>query len=264
MKKNDRMNLDFQVPEEFFKELPRNEDDLAFQFDERHELFNNIGCFPKRKEKLFREVHDSTSKWVCYPVTPEKMYISERGYSIGLSLSLHHPEICLKGKVGTKELQDIFYSLVTHHLPLEEKTKQQSNESIELTIPYGYNVHYQKTVTLRFRKIRDLSVIQGEIPECFDFYKWYFDNVLEKMLSCIYVADLPKELSAKFDAKKKDELNKEEQENVKKKGKSCWKCGLYFEDPSKLSVCSRCGKAKYCSRKCQVDDWKSHKKNCKI
>ena len=33
---------------------------------------------------------------------------------------------------------------------------------------------------------------------------------------------------------------------------------------TKFSMCANCGTARYCSKKCQIEDWKrSHKKNCK-
>ncbi|KAI6104717.1 hypothetical protein EV401DRAFT_642340 [Pisolithus croceorrhizus] len=39
----------------------------------------------------------------------------------------------------------------------------------------------------------------------------------------------------------------------------CVACG---KGGGQLSTCSRCKKAKYCSKDCQVEDWKVHKKNC--
>ncbi|KAI6098077.1 hypothetical protein EDD16DRAFT_1664746 [Pisolithus croceorrhizus] len=39
----------------------------------------------------------------------------------------------------------------------------------------------------------------------------------------------------------------------------CVACG---KGGGQLSTCSRCKKAKYCSKDCQVEDWKAHKKNC--
>ncbi|KIJ15484.1 hypothetical protein PAXINDRAFT_162991 [Paxillus involutus ATCC 200175] len=41
--------------------------------------------------------------------------------------------------------------------------------------------------------------------------------------------------------------------------KICNACG---KEGSSLSVCGKCKKARYCSRECQVGDWKVHKKNC--
>jgi SAM-dependent methyltransferase len=41
--------------------------------------------------------------------------------------------------------------------------------------------------------------------------------------------------------------------------KICAYCNQGFE---KILTCSRCGDRHYCSRKCQKDDWKSHKKTC--
>ena len=34
-------------------------------------------------------------------------------------------------------------------------------------------------------------------------------------------------------------------------------------DGGKLKSCSRCKRVRYCSRECQVKDWKTHKKFCK-
>ncbi|KAJ3065403.1 hypothetical protein HDU98_011244 [Podochytrium sp. JEL0797] len=44
----------------------------------------------------------------------------------------------------------------------------------------------------------------------------------------------------------------------------CWKCGKKAcDDGSKLMACVKCGDARYCSRVCQVDDWKNgHKQKC--
>ena len=45
---------------------------------------------------------------------------------------------------------------------------------------------------------------------------------------------------------------------------SCLKCGKTGTDiGKKLSKCGRCGRVSYCSRACQVDDWKQHKIFCK-
>ncbi|KAJ9487385.1 hypothetical protein VN97_g5937 [Penicillium thymicola] len=44
---------------------------------------------------------------------------------------------------------------------------------------------------------------------------------------------------------------------------SCQVCGKDDEEGSALRNCSRCHKAKYCSRDCQKADWKKHKKVCK-
>ena len=41
--------------------------------------------------------------------------------------------------------------------------------------------------------------------------------------------------------------------------KVCNNCNKTFE---KLLKCSKCKKVKYCSRECQIADWKKHKKNC--
>lgn len=46
----------------------------------------------------------------------------------------------------------------------------------------------------------------------------------------------------------------------REKDTKCWKC----EDRLKpLSKCAKCGVATYCSRECQVGDWKTHKAECK-
>ena len=47
--------------------------------------------------------------------------------------------------------------------------------------------------------------------------------------------------------------------------KSCYCCGKNEQDAlqEKLSRCSQCKKALYCSRTCQSKDWKKHKQNCK-
>jgi len=41
----------------------------------------------------------------------------------------------------------------------------------------------------------------------------------------------------------------------------CRACG---KKGKPLSVCSKCMKVKYCSRECQVQDWKRHKKDCTL
>ena len=40
------------------------------------------------------------------------------------------------------------------------------------------------------------------------------------------------------------------------------RCGACGKEGHSLSVCSRCKKVKYCSKECQVRDWKGHKKDC--
>ena len=55
----------------------------------------------------------------------------------------------------------------------------------------------------------------------------------------------------------------------KKKGKSksetrCRGCNRVEKKGETFSMCARCGTASYCSRECQIADWKRcHKKNCK-
>mmetsp|Transcript_54 Transcript_54/g.82 ORF Transcript_54/g.82 Transcript_54/m.82 type:complete len:334 (-) Transcript_54:188-1189(-) len=45
----------------------------------------------------------------------------------------------------------------------------------------------------------------------------------------------------------------------------CLKCGAKTRaDGGKLSKCIKCKSASYCSRECQVEDWKEHKQLCKI
>ena len=47
-------------------------------------------------------------------------------------------------------------------------------------------------------------------------------------------------------------------------GKICFHCGTSEEDVGrKIMSCSRCKSIYYCSRQCQKDDWKRHKKECK-
>jgi hypothetical protein len=41
----------------------------------------------------------------------------------------------------------------------------------------------------------------------------------------------------------------------------CGKCGIAESEACKLQVCSRCKSIKYCSKECQVGDWKRHKRN---
>eukprot|EP00956_Cyclotella_meneghiniana_P016263 scaffold25596_cov74-Cyclotella_meneghiniana.AAC.2 len=45
---------------------------------------------------------------------------------------------------------------------------------------------------------------------------------------------------------------------------NCNSCGKQGDDAEnkKLMLCSVCGSAKYCSTKCQRDDWNKHKENC--
>jgi len=41
----------------------------------------------------------------------------------------------------------------------------------------------------------------------------------------------------------------------------CWGCEKEVERTA-LSVCSRCMIEKYCSRECQLADWRDHKEQC--
>lgn len=44
----------------------------------------------------------------------------------------------------------------------------------------------------------------------------------------------------------------------------CWNCeDLTKASPAELRKCVRCQKAYYCSKECQKEDWKRHKKACK-
>lgn len=43
-------------------------------------------------------------------------------------------------------------------------------------------------------------------------------------------------------------------------GKQCWKCKKLTQG---LKVCSKCKRIFYCSKDCQVEDWQSHKPQCK-
>ncbi|KAJ3116832.1 hypothetical protein HK098_006467 [Nowakowskiella sp. JEL0407] len=56
-------------------------------------------------------------------------------------------------------------------------------------------------------------------------------------------------------------------ENVDVKVKhheECQFCGKTETDGGSLGTCGRCGRVKYCSRKCQVSDWNSHSDECKV
>lgn len=55
-------------------------------------------------------------------------------------------------------------------------------------------------------------------------------------------------------------LNQEFDQFMSSVNNKCTSCGNLNK---KLLSCSRCKKAKYCDEKCQKDDWKSHKGNCK-
>ena len=61
--------------------------------------------------------------------------------------------------------------------------------------------------------------------------------------------------------------------SLERKSPRCHGCRKYLvEDPKLepkeneikiLKKCTKCTLAKYCDRKCQIDDWNSHKKFCK-
>ena len=54
----------------------------------------------------------------------------------------------------------------------------------------------------------------------------------------------------------KEKYGVEIQSLVKKWSKLCWNCFKPFED---LKKCAKCRLATYCSKKCQIEDWKIHK-----
>ncbi len=43
----------------------------------------------------------------------------------------------------------------------------------------------------------------------------------------------------------------------------CFHCGTKESETTKLKVCSKCKKSKYCCKECQLADWRTHKKDCK-
>ena len=59
--------------------------------------------------------------------------------------------------------------------------------------------------------------------------------------------------------RKADQAENEEGE-LKKAARVCKNCG---KEASKMQKCSRCRLVRYCSRDCQLADWKEHKKSCK-
>ena len=47
--------------------------------------------------------------------------------------------------------------------------------------------------------------------------------------------------------------------------KACKKCETMqaeLPDDKKLRACGKCHRVAYCSKDCQKDDWRNHKKNC--
>ena len=45
--------------------------------------------------------------------------------------------------------------------------------------------------------------------------------------------------------------------------RQCGGCGVWQRDTqTKLDRCSRCRKVYYCSKECQLKDWKAHKLSC--
>lgn len=41
-------------------------------------------------------------------------------------------------------------------------------------------------------------------------------------------------------------------------------CSTCNKKPEKIYKCAKCGVAKYCSKECQIEDWKIHKVNCNL
>ena len=61
-------------------------------------------------------------------------------------------------------------------------------------------------------------------------------------------------------AEKEEEEGGKEEGNTKKAARVCENCD---KETSKMQKCSRCRLVRYCSRDCQLADWKEHKKACK-
>ena len=45
--------------------------------------------------------------------------------------------------------------------------------------------------------------------------------------------------------------------------RKCGGCGLWQTPERKLERCGQCRRVYYCSRQCQLADWKTHKVGCK-
>ena len=43
---------------------------------------------------------------------------------------------------------------------------------------------------------------------------------------------------------------------------ACWHCSKPFPEISQAMTCEACYTALYCSRECQVKDWRNHKTSC--
>jgi len=64
---------------------------------------------------------------------------------------------------------------------------------------------------------------------------------------------------------KPEVLEKEFIENLRlSKNKICGNnfCSSRENEERKFNFCGRCGSVKYCSKRCQIDDWKNHKLYC--
>ena len=64
----------------------------------------------------------------------------------------------------------------------------------------------------------------------------------------------------------KNSLNKEDEDSLNKEEKNswkkiCWYCAVK-DTEVELSKCKGCLKARYCSEKCQADDWERHQSYC--
>ena len=76
------------------------------------------------------------------------------------------------------------------------------------------------------------------------------------------VVKLPLAHIGKEEQTKKAEDEKEEVGTPKKRAmRVCEKCG---KEAEKMKKCSVCKLVRYCSEECQLEDWKKHKKKCKL